>query len=178
MIDKARKFANKAHAQQKYGDLPYMTHVEAVVALLKPYGQDAMVAGYLHDVLEDSDTDVKEIEAEFGDLIAKCLVLLRDDPRDSRRVRKSKACARLRGVTGKEELALIVSAADRLANMQACNAARDVKRLKMYLKEWDAFETAVYRPGLCDELWRDLDRATNEAENIAGKSPGRTPENT
>jgi (p)ppGpp synthase/HD superfamily hydrolase len=169
MINKAREFANKAHAQQRYGDLPYMAHVEAVAALLKPFGQDAMVVGYLHDVLEDTNTNIKELEAEFGAHIAKCVALLKDDPSKSRRDRKRDACARLCRVTGKEELALIVSAADRLANMQACIAAGDVKRLKMYLKEWDDFEAAVYRKGLCDGLWIALARATEEGTAIVEK---------
>ncbi len=172
MINKAREFAARAHAQQKYGDAPYMTHVEAVVELLKPYGPDAVVVGYLHDVLEETNTNINEIETEFGTLVAKCLELLRDDPRESRRIRKSKANARLRLVTGREELALIVSAADRLANMQACNVARDVKRLKMYLREWDDFEIAVFRPGVCDDLWAALARATREAARIVEESRG------
>lgn len=169
MIDKARSLATKAHAQQKYGDLPYMTHIEAVVELLKPYGQDAMVAGYLHDVLEDSDTDSKEIESEFGTQIAKCLELLRDDPKESRRARKIKAYARLSRVTGAEELALIVAVADRLANLQACIKGRNVKLLKMYLKELEPFRSAVYRNGLCDELWSDLNRAAEQAATIVNQ---------
>lgn len=162
MIDKARAFAYKAHQNQKYGSLPYTTHVDAVVELLKPYGPDAVVVGYLHDVLEDTKTDFKEIESQFGPFIAKCLELLRDDSSKPRQLRKKEAAARLGAVKGREELALIVSAADRLANMQACNAARDIKRLKMYLNEYDAFKAAVYRKDLCDQLWDALARAASE----------------
>jgi len=167
MIDRARKFAEKAHAKQKY-KVPYMFHVEAVVELLKPYGEDAIVAGYLHDVLEDSNANINEIEAKFGAHIAKCVSLLKDDPEKSRLARKEEACFRLKQVTGKEQLALIVAAADRLANMQAGIMTRDVKHLEMYLKEWEAFKAAVYRPGLCDGLWSALHGAVNEAETIVG----------
>jgi len=31
--------------------------------------------------------------------------------------------------------------------------------LKMYRSESEAFREAVYRPGLCDSLWNDVDAA-------------------
>lgn len=154
-----------------------MVHVEAVVELLKPYGQDAIVVGYLHDVLEDSVSNAKEVETEFGVLVRKCVELLTDVSGQSRQVRKTKAYAKLSRVAGDEELALIVSAADRLANMQACITARDIKRLKMYLSEWNEFEAAVSRKGLCDGLWSALAGANAEASLIVKQSlkPPRVP---
>ncbi|MSR60386.1 MAG: bifunctional (p)ppGpp synthetase/guanosine-3',5'-bis(diphosphate) 3'-pyrophosphohydrolase [Planctomycetaceae bacterium] len=159
MLEKARQFAVTAHGDQKYGQEPYSVHLEAVVELLEPYGEDAMVIGYLHDVLEDTDVDRQTIECEFGEFVATCVSILKEDPGPNRRERKRKSYARLATVKGREELALIVSAADRLANIQACIAKGDAKRLKMYKAERIDFNTSVHRKGLCDDLWSAIDDA-------------------
>ncbi len=48
---RARDFAIAAHGEQRYGDHPYVFHLDAVAALLAPYGVDAQTIGYLHDVV-------------------------------------------------------------------------------------------------------------------------------
>lgn len=48
-------FAAEAHDGQTYGDLPYIAHPLAVATALRQAGadEDEVVAGLLHDVLED-----------------------------------------------------------------------------------------------------------------------------
>ena len=55
MLDQARAFALAAHGDQMYGARPYSFHLDAVVRLLSPYGIEAQVIGYLHDVVEDTE---------------------------------------------------------------------------------------------------------------------------
>ena len=62
-------------------------------------------------------------------------------------------------MTGPSELALVVKAADRLANVRACIADRKRDLLDVYRDEQEAFRRAAFRPGLCDALWTELDAA-------------------
>ena len=112
--------------------------------------------------LEDTEVDIQAIENEFGEFIADCVSLLTNEPGKNRKERKEKTYAKLKLVAGKEELALVVSAADRLANVQVCIAhenKENMKLLKMYKAEHDAFRDAVYRPGLCEDLWSKINTA-------------------
>jgi len=161
MLNKAREFSINAHWGQMYGDRPYIYHLDAVVNLLKPYGENAMVIGYLHDVIEDAEEKKKEelaleIKKEFGPFIYRCVSILTNEPGENRKERKQKTYLKLSGINGEEELALVVCVADRLANIQACNADENKKLLKMYKSENIAFKTAVFRKGLCDDLWDKL----------------------
>ncbi len=69
----ARSFAIAAHGEQMYGDQPYVFHLDAVVELLAPFGNQAQIAGYLHDVVEDTDVSLQKVREEFGDRIADCV---------------------------------------------------------------------------------------------------------
>jgi len=75
LIAKARQFATKAHEGQtrKYGDEPpYITHPEVVAEMVYnvPDSTAKMVAAaWLHDVVEDTDITIEEINREFGDSI-------------------------------------------------------------------------------------------------------------
>lgn len=57
-LRKADKIAAEAHRGQtdKLG-VPYIEHVRAVAAGLKPFPVEIQIAGVLHDVLEDTDWD-------------------------------------------------------------------------------------------------------------------------
>lgn len=94
----------KAHGEQRYGDQPYVYHLDGVAGLLLPYGRTAQVIGYLHDVVEDTPVTVADIERTFGGLIAQCVALLTDEPGETRAARKAKTYAKLALVTGETEL--------------------------------------------------------------------------
>lgn len=154
----ARSFAIAAHGDQMYGDQPYVFHLDAVVGLLAPFGDQAQVAGYLHDVVEDTDVPLQKVREEFGDRIADCVALVTDEKGVNRKERKARTNAKLSAVTSDKEMALIVKAADRLANLQMSVRGGTGSKLEMYRSEHSAFRLAAYRPGLCDELWQEMDR--------------------
>lgn len=156
MLKKARAFAIQHHGKQQYGDQPYVHHLDAVASILEPYGETAQVIGYLHDVVEDTPVTTQDVAALFTPFIAQAVSILTDQPGDSRQERKQKTYARMATVSGELELALIVKAADRLANLHACLANNHPDRLRMYLSEHEAFTQAVYRPGLCEDLWVEI----------------------
>ena len=70
-INKALAFATHAHRHQKRigGNMPYIVHPVAVAQLLvDEFNADAatVMAGLLHDVVEDTDASLDDIEREFG----------------------------------------------------------------------------------------------------------------
>jgi hypothetical protein len=154
----ARSFAIEAHADQKYGDRPYSYHLDAVAALAAPYGEEAVVVAYLHDTVEDTKATIAEIDGRFGPRIAACVGLLTDEPGANRKERKAKTYARLAGVRGPNELALLVKAADRLANVRACMESRKRSLWQLYRSEHETFKASAYRTGLCEPLWIELDQ--------------------
>lgn len=78
-IQKAIEIALKAHAAQerKTRNIPYIFHPLTVALILARIGadEDVIVAGILHDVIEDSygsrKITLKNIEEEFGKHVAK-----------------------------------------------------------------------------------------------------------
>mgnify|MGYP001618967429 CR=1 FL=1 len=153
----ARAWAVEMHGDQRYGDRPYVWHLDAVAALLAPFGTQAQLIGYLHDVVEDTPATREQVEARFGPLVADCVALLSDAPGADRKERKAKTYATLAAVTGPQQLALVVKAADRLANVQSCIADGNARLLAVYRDEQPSFRAAAFRPGLCDALWAALD---------------------
>jgi (p)ppGpp synthase/HD superfamily hydrolase len=158
MIAAARELAYRAHAGQLYGARPYRDHLEEVAALLAPYGETAVTVGYLHDVLEDTAVTAAELEHLFGAFVTRCVRLLTDPPGASRPERKRKLYSQLANVPPgtPQELALIVKAADRLANVRASRRT-DPAKLAMYRSEHPAFRAAAQRPSLAPALWEELD---------------------
>jgi (p)ppGpp synthase/HD superfamily hydrolase len=155
---RARAFAVAAHGEQLYGDQPYVIHLDAVAELLKPYGENAQIVGFLHDVAEDTSVTLESVRQDFGDHVAECVALVTDESGENRKERKAKTNAKLSRVGSALHLALIVKAADRLANLRASAAESTGSKLGKYCREHPAFKEAAYRVGLCNDLWSEMDQ--------------------
>ncbi|MFI5297376.1 MAG: HD domain-containing protein [Polyangiales bacterium] len=178
LIKAAEAMATRAHGSQLYGTHPYAAHLRSVVRLCTPFGADAQIVAWLHDTLEDTDLSPLEIEKEFDSQIRACV----------EKVTKRKGedsfvyWARLKEIPDGYvyfRAALIVKAADRLANIAACLGAppnprpvhvaslmgqdygtdpdKAAKLLQHYRDEHQEFVVAVRRVGLNDAL---VDRAS------------------
>ena len=71
MLDRALLVMREAHKGQTRwdGKTPYEVHPIKVVEILRDMGvrdENMLSAGYLHDVLEDTDYSPKKIKDEFG----------------------------------------------------------------------------------------------------------------
>lgn len=163
----ARVFAVTAHGDQRYGDQPYTAHLDAVAELLQPYGEVAQVVAYLHDVVEDTQLTAERIAAAFGDHVARCVRLVTDEPGTDRGDRKIRTNAKLSKVDAGLQLALVVKAADRLANLRTSIRGGNFAKLEMYRLEHAAFREAAFRPGLCDELWAEMERILSHRSSNA-----------
>ncbi|MGF1723591.1 phosphohydrolase [Photobacterium nomapromontoriensis] len=163
---KARTLARAKHKGQLYGDIPYYIHLEAVARLASPFGTDAMIVAQLHDTVEDTDTTISELVGDFGFIVADAVSYITDSKLSDRYLRKVNQNERLASLNVDEEsarIALIVKACDRLANVRASRHGEQ-KYYQIYQQEHTDFKRAVYRHGLCEAIWWELDNLLRYSE--------------
>lgn len=148
-LDNALAFVAEAFRTKtrKGTDIPYLTHLLAVMALVGEHGgsEEQMIAALLHDTLEDIEgLSRDDLELRFGGPVADMVVALSDTvehPKPDWRTRKTRYLARLAQEGGWVKL---VSAADKLHNLQCL--IRDLDRHGD--KVWERFNA-----GRDDQLW-------------------------
>jgi (p)ppGpp synthase/HD superfamily hydrolase len=151
--DKARAFAVAAHADQKYGEAPYVTHLQAVHAVLVDFGYSApfTLAAWLHDVVEDTPVTREEVAANFGDEVA-ALVWAVTGVGATRPERVHAAYEKIQA----HPPAAVLKLADRIANSEA---SRDYpKKLALYRGEHASFKEHLGTLG-DPRMWARLERA-------------------
>jgi guanosine-3',5'-bis(diphosphate) 3'-pyrophosphohydrolase len=167
MVQSARGMAAYYHGlkHQFYNSAPYTYHLDAVAKIVEKYGEDAVILAYLHDLFEDTDAPEEVVKETFGDFIFHGVCLLTDPPGKNRKERKVNLYERLSLINWhdfgenylKYTIILVVKAADRLANTSHSVITKNPK-LEMYKNEYPEFKKAIYRPALCDDIWKQLDR--------------------
>ena len=82
-VTKALLFADNAHKEQKRknSNLPYIFHPIQVYHLLRMVSddQDVLIAGLLHDTIEDCGITYDEIKHQFGDRVANLVKEVTND---------------------------------------------------------------------------------------------------
>ena len=66
-------FATQAHeGQKRKSGEPYIIHPLAVMNILREWGmdEDTVIAGVLHDTVEDTGVTLDEIKEKFGETVA------------------------------------------------------------------------------------------------------------
>ena len=74
LVERAYRFAEKAHEGQKRASgEPYITHCVAVASILAELRvpPSVVVAGLLHDTVEDTPVTLANIRSEFGEEVVK-----------------------------------------------------------------------------------------------------------
>ena len=159
-IKKAYDFAVEKHGYQKYGDRPYIVHLQDVYDELVNHGiteTKILVAAWLHDVIEDTSANYNEVKRKFSEGVAEIVYACTDDLGKDREERHGSNWPRLK----ENPEAVIVKQADLIANARAC--ARDnAKRFQLYQDEYPAFRHYFQERLLGDErLWVTLDQILN-----------------
>lgn len=153
-IEKAFKLANGAHAnmRRKSGE-PYILHPIAVARIATHeigLGTKAIVASLLHDVVEDTDFTVEDIELQFGPKIASIVdgltkisgVFLNRSNLQAENFRKVL-------MTMSEDLRVIfIKLADRLHNMRTLDSMPPNKQLKIAGETLFIYAPLAHRLGL------------------------------
>ena len=132
MVDivQAKNFAKKKHLGQvrKNGKTTTFSHLQDVVKNLKKMkvtNEDIICAGWLHDTIEDTETDYDMIKDRFGKRVADIVVSLTKDNRLPKKQREAKYAKDLKTSSIKAKL---VKIADILANVNdAPNAGKNTR---------------------------------------------------
>jgi len=169
-IVQAKNFAKKKHAGQlrKNGKTTTFSHLQDVVKNLKKMkvtDEDVICAGWLHDTIEDTDTDYDMIKDRFGKRVADIVVSVTKDNRLPKKQREAKYAKDLRTSNAK---AKIVKIADILANVNdAPNAGKNARWEKQQFvkksKYW-SYVSNVKRSKLAELMW-----AKNEWKRLQDK---------
>ena len=128
-IQEAAYLAVSMHGKQKYGNKPYFYHLEQVVNVLREFDNDSesyLIAGYLHDVLEDTSLSYQKLLRQFGEFVADMVYDVTDEQGKTREEKKRKTLPK----TAQNKDAIIIKLADRIANLRM-GGKKD-----MYIKEY------------------------------------------
>jgi (p)ppGpp synthase/HD superfamily hydrolase len=148
----ARMVAVKAHSNQSYDEIfPYEKHLDDVVDVLKRFGFSGkfIVAGFLHDSIEDDGISYNDIRKHFGIEVAEMVYCVTDELGRNRREKKEKTLPK----TASNPSAIILKLADRIANIEHGG------KIDMYNKEYQEFKGALYlnTPEDGKKMWEHLD---------------------
>lgn len=172
---KAKKYAydkhNKPSDSQRYGSAPYSFHLEMVVDIIKKYKyllddechDDVIAAGYLHDSVEDTDTTPKTLKKLFNNRIANIVYRVSNE----RGWEKKEILFKTLPKIWKDELAIFVKLADRIANGMNSKKGKTDKSKRMYkryVNEYPIFRYALKTDNLYSEMWEELDKIFNFKE--------------
>ncbi len=127
------------HQKRKGGAAPYIVHPVHVSVILIRHGfeEDVAIAGLLHDVVEDQDVTLAQIEAGFGPAVAETVDALtelkqEDGVKRPWEVRKREALHQIRRAS---QAAVAVKAADAIHGTRTL--ASDLRQRGPEV--WDAF---------------------------------------
>src|SRR3989338_6246918 len=153
LIEKAYTFAQKAHeGQKRFSGEPYFIHpFETAKELAKlGMGTKVVVAGLLHDTIEEANIAPETIEKEFGKekrfLVEGVTKLGRFKYHGAERHRES--LRKLLVATGKDIRVLIIQLMDRLHNMRTLKFVPEHKRQRIALETLEIYAAIAHRLGM------------------------------
>jgi len=135
-IIESRMVSIQAHGNQTYDDIyPYKKHLDDVVDVLKRFGFAGkyLIAGYLHDIIEDTSLSYNKIKGVYGLEVAEIVYCVTDELGRNREEKKRKTLPKTAGNPD----AIIVKLADRIANIEHGG------KIDMYAKEYTQFRNAL-----------------------------------
>jgi (p)ppGpp synthase/HD superfamily hydrolase len=119
------------HQNRKGSDIPYIVHPVHVSLILLRYGfaEDVVIAGLLHDVVEDQPVPLSDIEAQFGPEVAQMVASVTEQKQENGRERRWEDRKReaLDELSRASTETLAIKAADALHNTRVL--AFDLRRM-------------------------------------------------
>ncbi|MEM6614480.1 MAG: bifunctional (p)ppGpp synthetase/guanosine-3',5'-bis(diphosphate) 3'-pyrophosphohydrolase [Cyanobacteria bacterium P01_C01_bin.72] len=159
LICKAFNFAYQLHEGQtrKSGE-PYIAHPIAVSSLLRSLGGDSITiaAGFLHDVVEDTDVTPEEIEELFGmqvRLLVEGVTKLSKFNFSSTTERQAENFRRMFLAMATDIRVIVVKLADRLHNMRTLDHLKPEKQRRISLETREIFAPLANRLGIGRFKW-------------------------
>ncbi|MFJ2094251.1 RelA/SpoT family protein [Streptomyces sp. NPDC087901] len=162
-IEKAYQVAERWHRGQKRksGD-PYITHPLAVTTILAELGMDpaTLMAGLLHDTVEDTEYGLDTLRRDFGDQVA----LLVDGVTKLDKVKFGEAAQaetvrKMVVAMAKDPRVLVIKLADRLHNMRTMRYLKREKQEKKARETLEIYAPLAHRLGMNTIKWELEDLA-------------------
>jgi len=163
-------FADNKHnlpsESQRYGSVPYSKHTQDVYDINKEYDyylkeydkEDVDKACYGHDLVEDTDVSVRDLEQRTNKRVARIIFNVSNERGFDRKEKNFKTYPKIWG----DDLSIYVKLCDRIANTKNSKKSYDKKSngdslFEMYKKEYPIFKYALNVRGLYPDMWKELD---------------------
>ena len=153
-IEKAYNLARDAHEGQfRRSGEPYIMHPVAVAKILFELGMDneCIIGALLHDVVEDTQYDIKYIEKEFGSevaLLVDGVTKLGQIPLSTREEVQAENIRKMFMAMNRDVRVIIIKLADRLHNMRTAKFWPDYKQREKSLETLE-----IYAPIAHLKIW-------------------------
>ena len=174
IIKKAHEFASHYHEHQsrKSGE-PYITHLENVAVILAKLNQQSttILAGILHDILEDTNCMEIDLEKTFGKTVlelVKGVTKLERINYPSNIDQQAENYRKLFIAMAKDIRVVIIKLADRLHNMRTIHFMPPEKQRRIAKETLDIYAPLAHRLGIGSIKWEleDLSFATLHREDF------------
>lgn len=153
-IHEAVEMATKAHAgQRRRSGEEYICHPLHVACILVEMGMDSdsVVAGLLHDVVEDTGIELREIAARFGEDVAKLVDGVTKITKMTFSTREEQQAENVRKMLlamSQDIRVMIIKLADRLHNMRTSDGWDPQKRRDKARETLDIYAPLAHRLGI------------------------------
>lgn len=154
LIDRAYEIALSYHdGQLRYSGETYVSHPISVAKILVELGMDSqcVVAGLLHDIVEDTDVTVNMIEEQFGKDVAVLVdgvTKLGKVPTSTREETQAENIRKMLMAMNEDVRVVIIKLADRLHNMRTLSFMRPQKQRDKSLEVLEIYAPIAHRLGI------------------------------
>ena len=154
LVEKAYKFAKKLHdGQFRVSGEPYIIHPVEVAKILAGLEVDThtLIAAFLHDILEDTDTKPEAIKELFGEDVLNLVqgvTKLGKLKFKSKEERQAENFRRLFIAMANDIRVIFLKLADRLHNMRTLNFMEESKQKRIAQETLDIFAPLANRLGI------------------------------
>ena len=165
LIARAFEFGYDLHrGQYRASGEPYIAHPIAVAGLLRDLGGNStmIAAGFLHDVVEDTDVTLEQLESRFGievGHLVEGVTKLSKFNFSSKTERQAENFRRMFLAMAKDIRVIVVKLADRLHNMRTLQHLKPEKQGSIALETREIFAPLANRLGIGRLKWELEDLA-------------------